>query len=174
MPVTIAQLIDQHCQRYPALEPRDIYKLLHQGLRGPEHLVASPDDFARRLQAEVQSVDADDHELLWEAIRPDGQLGRVHLRRFKAESGDLAALTQACLMTARQNWGTTEQVQATWAVFVTACRTGRWAFPLAQVLDLTRWLEERGYPSVHHSAAYRSAYHPAYRLLGRVWLDRLS
>jgi hypothetical protein len=169
--VTLAWLIDQHCQRYPALEPRDVYKLLYQGLRGPEHLIASPADFAARLGAEYQSVDPDETALLWETVRSDGELGRVHLGPFKARSDDLIGLTQACLTTARHPWGTIDDARAAWGAFVAGCQTGRWAFPLPQVLELTRWLEEHGYPPVHHSEVYRGAYHPAYRLVGRAWMQ---
>ncbi|MBU0495424.1 MAG: hypothetical protein KKB13_26560 [Chloroflexi bacterium] len=168
-PLALAQLIDHHCQRYPAGEPRDVYKLLYQGLRGPEHLIASPADFAAHLQAEYEAVAPDDGEPLWEVVRPDGRLGRVHLRPFKARFGDLAALTRACLATAGPTWGTPEDVRAAWAVFVTGCRAGRWTLALPAVLDLTRWLTEHAYPAVHHSESYRAVYHPAYRLVGREW-----
>jgi len=172
--MALARLIDQHCQRYPALEPRDVYKLLYQGLRGPEHLIASPAEFAARLQAEYEAVAPDDAGPLWEAVRPDGRLGRLHLRPFKARSGDLAALTRACLATAGSAWGTLEDVRAAWAVFEAGCRAGRWAFPMSSVLDLTRWLQEHEYPAVHHSESYRAAYQPAYRLVGQEWFDQIA
>lgn len=170
-PATLVHLIAEHCQRYPALEPRDVYKLLYQGLRGPEHLVTSPDDFAAQLSAEYRSVDPDDKALLWETVRSDGELGRVHLRPFKARAGDLAALTSACLATARHPWGSIDDVRASWAAFVAGCRAGKWAFPLGQVLAPTRWLEEQGYPPAHHSEAYRASYRPAYRWVGRAWMQ---
>ncbi|MBU0491063.1 MAG: hypothetical protein KKA73_07840 [Chloroflexi bacterium] len=164
-----ARLIDHHGQRYPAWEPRDVYKLLYQGLCGPAHLIASPADFAARLRAEYEAVAPNAGEPLWEVVRPDGRLGRVHLRPFKARFGDLAALTRASLATAGPTWGTPEDVRTAWAAFVAGCRAGRWAFALPPVLDLTRWLEEHEYPAVHHSASYRAAYHSAYRLVGREW-----
>ena len=30
----LARLIDDHLARYPAMEPADVYKLLHQGMLG--------------------------------------------------------------------------------------------------------------------------------------------
>jgi len=59
------------------------------------------------------------------------------------------------------------ELRAAWATFVDLCRPGRWAaFPLAGVLALSDRLEAEGHPSVHHSAGYRQAYCPAYRLAG--------
>jgi hypothetical protein len=33
----VMALVKEHLARRPAMEPRDIYKLLYQGMRGPEH-----------------------------------------------------------------------------------------------------------------------------------------
>lgn len=43
-------LIKEHLARRPAMEPRDVYKLLYQGTRGPEHIIASPKAFTERKE----------------------------------------------------------------------------------------------------------------------------
>ena len=165
-PAGVARLIDDHLARYPAMEPADVYKLLYQGVLGPEHLIASPEGLALWLRAEYDSVPPDEAELLWEPIRPDGALGRVNLRPFKAGGGDVERLIAACLETAGLTWGTPAELRAAWATFVELCRAGQWvALPLTDVLALSERLEAEGYPPVHHSAAYRQAYRPAYRLV---------
>jgi hypothetical protein len=35
----LTYLIDEYLARHPAMEPRDVYKLLYQGVLGPEHLI---------------------------------------------------------------------------------------------------------------------------------------
>jgi hypothetical protein len=148
------------------MAPADVYKLLYQGVLGPEHLIASPDDFAARLRVEYEAVEPDDSEPLWERVRPDGTLRRVNLRPFKAREGDVESLTVACLRTAERRWGTPAELRAAWVGFVELCRAGRWpAFDPAEVLDLSVRLEEQGYPAIHHSARYREVYRPAYRLV---------
>lgn len=164
----LVRLIDGHLARYPAMEPADVYKLLYQGVLGPEHLVASPEAFAASLRAEYGAQPLDEAEPLWEPVRPDGTLGRVNLRPFKAGGGDVERLIAACLETAGRAWGTPAELRAAWAAFVEICRAGRWAaFSLAGVLALSDRLAAEGYPPIHHSTAYRQAYRPAYRLLAR-------
>jgi hypothetical protein len=166
---SLTDLIDQYLTRYPAMTPADVYKLLYQGTLGPAHLIASPEDFAARLRAEYETVSPRGAGLLWEPVRPDGVLGRLNLRPFKARGGDVEALVVACLQTAERDWGTPEQLRTAWAGFVALCRTGRWeAFDLEEVLTLTIRLEEQSYPAVHHSARYREAYRPAYRLVSNT------
>ncbi len=156
------------------MEVRDVYKLLYQGIMGLEHLVTSPEDFAARLRAEYESVSPDAAEPLWEAVRPDEALGRLNLRPFKARRGDVESLVAACLETAERIGGRTEILQAAWITFIESCRAGQWqAFPLAAVLAFTDWLEDQGYPAVHHSARYVELYRPAYRLVGGALLEEL-
>ena len=167
-PAAVVRLIDDHLARYPAMKPADVYKLLYQGVLGPEHVIASPEAFAAALRAEYGGQPPDETEPLWETVRPDGRLGRVNLRPFKAGGGDVERLVAACLETAGRTWGTPAELRATWAILIEECRSGRWAaFPLAGVLALSERLELEGYPPAHHSTAYRQAYRPSYRLIAR-------
>ncbi len=171
---TLSRLIAGHLARHHAVTPRDVYKLLYQGVLGSEHLVgtglsAPMADFAGRLRAEYAALPPEEDEPLWEAVRPDGELGRLNLRPFKARGGDLERLIVACWQTAGQVWGTMEEVREVWAIFVAQCRAGQWKeFSLPEVLAFSAWLEEQRYPAVHHSPAYRAANRPAYRLLARA------
>ena len=172
-PDLLARLIDEHLARYPAMEPVDVYKLLYQGVLGPEHLIASPEAFAARLRAEYDAQPSDETEPLWEPVRPDGALGRVNLRPFKAGGGDVERLIAACLETAGRAWGRPAELQAAWAAFVELCQSGRWqAFSLVGILALSEQLSAEGYPPLHHSSAYRQAYRPAYRLAGAGCFNR--
>jgi hypothetical protein len=154
------------------MTPRDVYKFLYQGILGLGHLVASTDEFAARLRAEYEAVSSEDVEVLWEAVRLDGALGRLNLRPFKAWGGDIDLLIAACLQTAERSWGTPEELRAVWAGFVELCRAGQWqTFPLPEVLAFSAWLENHGYPVAHHSAQYREAHRPAYRLVSSEFLS---
>jgi hypothetical protein len=162
----LERLIEEHRSRHAAMAVQDVYKLLYQGVLGPEHLVASAEGFAARLRAEYEAVPTQEEELLWEAVRPDGELVRVNLRPFKARGGDVDKLIAGCLQTAAQPWGTVEELRAAWACFVALGQSGRWSeFPAAEALALTAWLEEQGWPALHHSAGYREANWPAYRVI---------
>ncbi len=159
-------LITEHLVRYPAAEPVDVYKLLYQGVCGPEHLIAAPGDFAARLQTEYEAVRGVADGPLWEPVRPDGKLGRLHLRPYKARGGELTALLAACLEAAAQPWDTAATLAGLWQA-VAAGRGAAWQ-------TLTARLTAQGYPPVHHSERYRAAYRPAYRLVTRAWSDALQ
>lgn len=84
-------------------------------------------------------------------------------------------LIATCLWTAGQAWGTPEELRAAWATFVELRRAGQWeVFPLPEVLAFSSWLEEHGYPPVHHSAGYKEASTPAYRLVCSKFLSHLK
>lgn len=156
-------LIAKHLTRYPAAEPADVYKLLYQGVRGPEHLMASPEVFVVRLQAEYEAVSSGDDVPLWEPVRPDGTLGRLHLRPYRARGGELAPLVAACLEAAAQPWGSALTLAEVWQA-AAANREVAWQ-------TLTAQLVAQGYPPVHHSERYRAAYRPAYRLVQRDFVE---
>jgi hypothetical protein len=162
----LAELVSAHLAQRPAMQSQDIYKLLYQGVRGPDHLITARDEFVVRLRAEWESVSADDSEPLLEHIRPDKSLARVNLRPYKALGGDVDTLIADCLETAQCVWGTPDDLRQTWTAFVGICRTEpAMAFPLDEVSALSRWLEKLAYPAVHHSERYRDLYRPAYRLV---------
>lgn len=170
----LTTLIQGHLVRYPATEPRDIYKLLYQGVLGPEHLIDSQDEFAARLREELDSIQPDDNEALWEPLRPDGLLGRLNLRPFKARGGDPNRLLEACLRTAFMRWGTPEDLKRAWDTFAILARQGTWpAIPLGRVDVLTRYLILHGYPPMHHSTMYKRSYAPAYRVVAARWTGML-
>lgn len=157
-------LLDAHQTRYPLMTPEDFHKLLYQGIRGPEHLVAAPEAFAARLRAEYETVEPDAAAPLYEPVRPDGRLQRVNLRPFKAAGGDIRALLDACQMAAAARWGTPEELRAAWVAVARASQSGRWPH-VGDVAAFSAWLDAHDYPAVHHSPQYREAYRPAYRLV---------
>jgi hypothetical protein len=148
------------------MSPRDMYKLLYQGVRGPEHIITSPQAFTEHLAEEWDELDIAKGDPLWESIRPDCSLLRLNLRPFKALGGDRDELAAACLETGRRSWGTQAELLLAWDHLITACKQNLWPGPsLNEVVAFTSWLEEKGFPPVHHSERYRGLYRPAYRLV---------
>jgi hypothetical protein len=162
----VVALVKEHLARRPVMEPRDVYKLLYQGVRGPEHIIASADAFTDRLVEEWEALDLTGNDPLWESIRSDGSLLRLNLRPFKAEGGRLDELVDACLETSRRSWGTLTDLQQTWESFATGCREQPMpGLALEDVKSFSSWLEANGFQPVHHSERYRVLYRPAYRLV---------
>ena len=163
----LSGLIRQHLSRRPRMQPRDVYKLLYQGVLGPEHIISSPQTFASYLLTELNGLaDQPDTEPLTEPVRPDGALLRLNLRAFKSQEGNFDALLSACLETAQRKWGSLADLHAAWQVACELCQQGQLPGMSYQVwLSFSAWLREQGFPAVHHSQEYRELYHPAYRLV---------
>jgi len=164
-PELLPWLQERLCER-PALRPRDAYKLLYQGVLGSEHLIDSAESFAHWLVEELGIVAAGRSDPLWEAIRPDGALGRLNLRPFKEVRGDPVALVAACLETGKRPWGRREELVVAWGQVVEANRRAAWAgWDFDELLEVTQLVQANNYPPLHHSQAYTQAYSPAYRLV---------
>jgi hypothetical protein len=183
----VIALIQEHLARRPGMAPRDVYKLLYQGVRGPEHIIASPEAFTERLQAEWDSLDpadsdphpadGDSHpadgephpaedDPLWESVRPDGELLRLNLRPFKAVGGDLEVLAAACLETGQRAWGTQAELRMAWEHVIAGCQRLAWpGLAVDEITAFTSWLQANEFPPAHHSQGYRNLYRPAYRLV---------
>jgi hypothetical protein len=163
-PRQVLTLIDDHLARRPKMELRDVYKLLYQGVMGPEHLISSSEIFTARLQMEWDSLLPGPEESLFEIVRPDGSLKRLNLRPYRACGGKVEDLASACLRTAQRPWGKVAEVQSAWAIFTLICPQRYVHFVQFEVEAMTDWLDSKNYPALHHSDAYRQNYHPAYRL----------
>lgn len=177
--------LQRHQQRWPKAELIDIYKLCYQGILGPEHLTRQAchrallwEEVRTRLEEEWEGLPPSSSSggsggCLWEAARPDGRLGRLHLGAWRARGGSWQAIAEAFFDTAQVIWGSKDELGEAWEEVETACREGVFHYPLAEVERLHQTLVIHRYPSVHHSASYRGAYRPVYRLISRSALRSL-
>ena len=149
------QILREHIARYPLMCPQDYGKLAYQNEFGPEHILCDKETFSLSLQDE------------WEAVPDDGlprhpeKIGNNLCRFHLTKTGDLGAavslLTQLCVLTAQKEAGTASGLAENLA-----------CLEALNIPGMADWLAEyrrQGYPAVHHSPAYRKAYHPHYRLL---------
>lgn len=140
--------------RYPLMNEEDVVKFAFQGMLGVGHLINSKADAKNRLATEMASLEPDDSEPLVEKISTDWV--RLNLRSAKAKGmseDDLAwylVRSTECgpLSFTRQN---------VYNFCVKLDGSDRMKAAAEKVLD-ENWL-----PS--HSAQYREAYHPSYRVL---------
>jgi hypothetical protein len=172
----VSSLLKQHLQRYPRMELADIYKLLHQAATGAAHAAtksstgaahaASAIATARQALAdEVREIAAGPAEPIIDLISPDGQLARVHLRAYVAAGHDIEALAQAFVATAQQRPPERDKLERFCGCLGDFAATGELAFDPERVRAYFAQIVAAGYPAVHHSDVYRSAYRPAYRVV---------
>lgn len=173
---TLAQVLDWHLEHYPLLQAADIYKLVHQSVFGPGHIVESADQCRKVLEhefARLSSLPPDTATLApvseTEPLDPEGELVRVNLAPLRAGSSMADALVSVLVETARTFVPVAGKMPARLAASVEWCRK--------RLPEQAVWLEEiadaaprEGFPPTHHSAAYEAAYRPAYRVVRRdLW-----
>jgi hypothetical protein len=161
-----AKLLREHLERYPLAQAEDVYKLAHQSVFGPAHLIPDLAQAQRYLDEEIASLGpgaAD--EPLFDLLDDDPPLARVNLRPFRARGGDLTKLLAAFVATAGQVHGDPAMMRRRLDCAVrTLLEVGREPMALALQARAAE-LAAQGFPAVHHSEAYRQAYRPAYRVV---------
>jgi hypothetical protein len=168
-------LVELHLSWYPFMETRDIYKLIYQGVKGPEHLITSSEDFLSKLEEEFERAIPDQDERLTEPVRSDHTVYRVNLRAYKYRHGRIQRLFKSVIETARGISSELNDVRCLWMVFVGACKSGILIdFILDDILEFTTWLEKHEYPAVHHSEVYRQIYQPSYRIISHQFIPLLE
>lgn len=161
MPVrqkNLSEILTQHRQRYPLMEPADYGKLLFQNEFGPEHIIESPEQAGEYLLREWAQAAAGGTE----AIEDIGNhLYRFHLTDAYDIRTAAPLLAKLLFLTARRHYGTMEGLTAKLSLLQEWSPAG-----------LEPWLTDyirAGCPALHHSEAFRKAYAPHYRLLRDVY-----
>lgn len=150
-------ILRQHSARYPAMTPADAVKLLYQAAFGPGHLVEHGAAL-QRIRAELETVPAD-APLLIEEI--GGGFARIYL------SHDLPPEVLAWLFTvsADDTGKNKDAFELSLLLLKRLTEEGIFPFTAAELEDYLTRYRAQGMPPVSHSEAYRTAYHPAYRVV---------
>lgn len=172
-----ARIVRSHLSCYPLARIEDLYKLSHQAALGSEHAVSDVRAARDWLMREVAALAGAPIEPLMEAISPGGRILRVHLRPFVAAEGDPERLLQAFVRTANEYKGSVSELKRYWALIVELSTEGEIPFHQDDLRRFIDGMEDAGFPAIHHSAQYRAAYQPSYRVVaGEVlpssWLDQ--
>jgi hypothetical protein len=167
----VDQLLSAHLARYPAMQLDDIYKLLHQAAMGPGHALDNPAAARKRLDKEIADLGEGPAELLQDVISPDGRLGRVHLRPYLASGGNPDSLHRAFVETANNYPASPDKLAKFCGCLGDLAATGGIPFAREEVLSYFEKISRDGYPVVHHSAAFKAAYKPAYRVVAFDYLS---
>lgn len=163
------EILRTHAARYPLMQPTDAVKLLYQNEFGGGHLVTDEGASLARLEAEQRSLLP--LAIPTPAFEEIGNgLVRVHLALLNADC-TIEQLNRAFIRSSQLHSGSRER----FIDKLNLLRLHREAlgFRFSQE-DLERYLADyaqSGYPMVSHSETYRSAYHPAYRVVMKSVLE---
>jgi hypothetical protein len=151
----------------PASELSDIYKLLYQGAFGTGHMISSRAAAGDYLRREMETMGDAPRDPLLEPCSADGRMVRVNLRPFARAPLDTGRLLDAIMETVERVAPDTASFLAAWTAVGAAIRRGTLPFDAGAYDAFSVAVRGEGYPAVHHSDAYREAYHPAYRVVLR-------
>jgi len=171
VPERVAHL-REHLRAHPAAGAQDAYKLLHQSVFGPGHLIPDREAAARYLQGEwAQMGETLPEEPMLEILADEPALVRVNLRPYRDSGGSREALVDALVASAEGVVGEPATFADCLEAAVAVLREERGEAAAEELRGLAERAAGQGYPAVHHSEAYREAYSPAYRVVLRGLLD---
>ena len=160
--------LNWHFKRYPQMQIQDVYKLLYQAVMGAEHLLH--ETALQRLQIEWSSLEMGVDETLFETIAVNSTaIGRLNLRPAKQHGYDLERVWDVFVRSAKEMRADHQEFVAVWKNVLN--EFPQWQhIKYADVLQFDEKMAGAGYPVMHHSAQYRAAYHPAYRVVDKKYL----
>jgi len=158
-------LIREHQKIKKNFKIQDAYKLIYQSVFGVGHLTVNSDLARKNLKQELDSVRAIDDEKMIENISISGEIVRLNLRPYKYQNGNIDRLFQAMLRSAGEITGSRDDFLKRWSEFKQAVILGDLNFDKEHLKIFDAKVKSENYPARHHSAAYKEANQPAYRVL---------
>ena len=156
--------IKKHLECYPKMEIQDVMKLLYQSEFGGGHLISNEEMSLKRIQEEYECIN-ENEMVCMSVIEPIGdRMCRIYLSAI-TNGMKPEVLNQIFVKSANHRTGTIEGLEAKLNQFMEACEQGILTFEPSSVKCVWEAWKEEGYPAKSHSATYREAYHPAYRVI---------
>lgn len=157
-----------HMARYPAMTPCDCVKLIYQNEFGGGHLISDEGETLSRLRTEYESVRQDPTLPLLEEI--GNGFVRVMLAALDQNIYPLERVNDDFIRSANSYRGKQESFEEKLSLLTGLAREGRCPFSAAALEAYLVQYRQAGCPPVSHSADYRSAYQPAYRVVRKEFL----
>ena len=154
----------QH-QKYPQMQCQDAVKAVFQAEWGCEHLISDEQSVYDYLKGEWERTPEDASCALIEPL--GGHFVRLHIAAAKAQGLSMDTLFRMFLHAAQIRCGDAARFSDALDSIAGMAREGRLPFSYEEAEDCIRAYRARGCPAVHHSEAFRQAYHPAYRVIDR-------
>lgn len=157
-------LEEQHA-RYPAMEARDWYKLVHQSVFGAGHAIQNVEATHDWLIREWEDLDTATNEPIVEILGPDSMYARINLRPYKSVGGSSDELFRIFLQTANRAAERGDGFERYWQFLRKAARKRIIAVSVDALDSLYSIMSAEGLPAIHHSERYSELYAPAYRVV---------
>ncbi len=161
--------LHEHAERYPAMTPQDALKLLYQRTFGCGHFVTDIATSLTRLEDEYAAVSPSN--LSYEYL--GNGWGRIYLGGFSSTDLPLEILNRMFCLSSQSPCGDLETFEIALSILEIECTKGTLPFSAEELRTYLTSYRASGCPAVSHSEAYRSAYHPAYRVVREEYIRAL-
>ena len=156
------RILLEHFRRYPAMEVRDMIKLLYQSEFGGGHMVEDREKALCRLKAECGECPGG-AGIHFEDI--GGGLCRIYLAKELPLSAE--RINAAFVLEAGRPRGSLAGLEEKFRLLRRLCLEGKLPFSAGELDRCWEQYRREGFPPVSHSEEYRRAYRPAYRVVSR-------
>lgn len=159
---------ENQLKNHPSMQYQDAVKLCYQAAFGAEHLLSDEDGARAYLVTEFEGI-LPTSEPLFEMI--SDEIARVNLGAWKRENRDIDALFCAFKGSAFIREGATDAFlfYLQEAEKIMSCSMPD--FDLEKWRDFLEKYRASGMPPIHHSAQYREAEKPSYRIVKKSLLE---
>ena len=161
----MAQLLKEHYENHPAMEPRDAIKFLYHSRMGPGHLISDPAAAQARLDQEWDQVEGARGVPLGESL--GNGMFRLDIKACKGLGLSSTTLGRLFELTARETAGDLAALDKDLELVYTL------PFPREMIRQELERYRAQGCPPISHSPAYRLAYAPAYRVVSQYYVNIL-
>lgn len=163
----------RHFTLYPRMGVGDFVKLVYQNEFGGGHMVLDEASSLVRLADEWNGpCGQGPSESLTEDI--GNGIMRLNLRPAKVSGLLPETVNRIFVLSANSVKGSTDGFKAKLNILRRLCDDVNLPFGLEGLEDYLAGYEKRGYPPTSHSAAYREAYSPSYRVIRKQYGDLLD
>ena len=166
----IQEAIQRQMNNYPLSTMQDIYKSFYQDRFGAEHMIADTAAVRAYLLYELETAAADTvTNPYYEPVGLNGRYIRVYLRCVNEKMISADLLCDAFLRSAHP----AEQPRYSWADEWAVIEKAALEAGIESSTEESELLQQaaQNNQAVHHSEAYRNAYHPHYRTVKRSIFD---
>ena len=163
--MTFQDCLLEQVRLHPSMTPQDVVKMCYQAARGAEHLLSDSEAARRYFDAEYASVAPDASVPLTEDLSET--VCRVNFAAWKAAGRSEERLFAAFLRSARISENGQARMFEYLQIAESLVQAGKASFSFAEWTDFLEDYRKKGMPAVHHSASYRQAERPAYRIVRR-------
>jgi len=155
------------------MQVQDLLKLVYQNEFGCGHMVTDTAHSLEMINCETQGFTADTQSYdVFEYI--GNGLCRLNLRVLQQTILAPETLNNFFILTANKPMGSHDSFEAKVAEVIKLCESGAITFDANEVTQALTESRSAGHPPQRHSEAYRAAYQPAYRVVGKTFCDFLE